>query len=182
MMPTFMAFADRMHALPEYADWQFVVAGAPSRSLNDYTPYLSARPERAAYVRVVFGQSGAVMRHAEAAVVNSGTASLECALVGTPQVVGYRMSQINFLIGRKLIKVKWISLGNLILNRTCFRELMQYYFTPENVLTEVRRLIEDEAYRERMREGYRTIRKALGGTGASVRVARAMIEEIKNKK
>ena len=53
-------------------------------------------------------------------------------LVGTPQVVGYRMSQINFLIGRKLIKVKWISLGNLILNRTCFRELMQYYFTPEN--------------------------------------------------
>lgn len=181
MMPTFMAFADRMHALPEYADWQFVVAGAPSRSLNDYTPYLSAKPERAAYIRIVFGQSGAVMRHAEAAVINSGTASLECALVGTPQVVGYRASQINFLIARKLIKVKWISLGNLILNRTCFRELLQYYFTPENVLTEIRRLIEDEAYRERMREGYRTIRKALGGTGASARVARAMIEEIKNK-
>ena len=96
-------------------------------------------------------------------------------------MVGYRASQINFLIARKLIKVKWISLGNLILNRTCFRELLQYYFTPENVLTEIRRLIEDEAYRERMREGYRTIRKALGGTGASARVARAMIEEIKNQ-
>ena len=72
MMPTFMAFADRLHALPEYSDYRFVVAAAPARSEADYAKYIGGRE----YVSVVFGQSYAVMRHAKAAVVNSGTASL----------------------------------------------------------------------------------------------------------
>lgn len=128
---------------------------------------------------MVFGQSYAVMRHAKAAVVNSGTASLECALIGTPQVVAYKGSDINFQIAKSIIKIQYISLGNLILDRICFRELLQYYFTPENVLNEVRRMIEDEEYRSTMLSGYQKIRDALGGEGASAAVARAMIEELR---
>ena len=175
MMPTFMEFADRLHSIPEYSEYRFVVAAAPARSESDYTKYIRGRE----YVSVVFGQSYAVMRHAKAAVVNSGTASLECALIGTPQVVAYKGSDLNFQIAKSIIKIQYISLGNLILDRICFRELLQYYFTPENVLNEVRRMIEDEEYRSTMLSGYQEIRDALGGEGASAAVARAMIEELR---
>lgn len=175
MMPTFMEFADRLHSIPEYSEYSFVVAAAPARSESDYTKYIRGRE----YVSVVFGQSYAVMRHAKAAVVNSGTASLECALIGTPQVVAYKGSDLNFQIAKSIIKIQYISLGNLILDRICFRELLQYYFTPENVLNEVRRMIEDEEYRSTMLSGYQEIRDALGGEGASAAVARAMIEELR---
>ena len=178
MMPVFMEFADKMHALPEYADYQFIVAAAPSRSMSDYSKYVSGRE---AYVKVVFGQSYAVLRHAVAAVVNSGTASLETALIGTPQVVAYKGAAINFVIAKQIIKIRFISLGNLILNRTCFRELLQFYFTPENVLQEVLRTIEDTEYRENMLAGYQEIRNALGGRGASAAVAKAMIEELRKR-
>ena len=178
MMPVFMEFADKMHALPEYADYQFIVAAAPSRSMSDYSKYVSGRD---AYVKVVFGQSYAVLRHAVAAVVNSGTASLETALIGTPQVVAYKGAAINFVIAKQIIKIRFISLGNLILNRTCFRELLQFYFTPENVLQEVLRMIEDTEYRENMLDGYQEIRNALGGRGASAAVAKAMIEELRKR-
>lgn len=174
MMPTFMQFADMMHSMEEYSGYQFVVAAAPARTMADYSKYIGGRD----YVKVVSGRSYGVMKHAEAAVVNSGTASLECALIGTPQVVAYKGAAVNFFIAKSIIKIKYISLGNLILGRTCFRELLQYYFTPENVLAEVRRLLEDSWYRDRMLEGYSRIRESLGGTGASAAVAKAMIEEL----
>lgn len=175
MMPVFMEFADKMHALPQYSAYRFILAAAPSRTMSDYSRYMAGREE---YVKVVFGQSYAVLRHAEAAVVNSGTASLETALIGTPQVVAYKGAEINFVIAKQIIKIRFISLGNLILNRMCFRELLQYYFTPDNVLQEVRRMIEDKEYRETMLAGYNEIREALGGRGASAAVAKAMIEEL----
>lgn len=176
MMPVYTEFADKMREIPEYSDYQFIIAGAPSRSPEDYSPFIGDRE----YVRVVFGRTYSVMRHARAAVVNSGTASLECALVGTPQVVAYRSSVFNYVVARAIIKIKYISLGNLILGRMCFRELLQDYFTPDNVLHEVRRLLEDGAYREDMISGYREIRESLGGGGASVAVAKAMVKELGN--
>lgn len=174
MMPTFMEFADRMHSMENYSDYLFVVAAAPARSEEDYSRYVGDRE----YVRVVSGMTYSVMRNSRAAVVNSGTASLECALIGTPQVVAYRTATLNYMIARMIIKVKYISLGNLILNRTCFKELLQDYFTADNVLYEVRRLIEDDFYRDGMQNGYNEIRSSLGGSGASAAVARAMIEEL----
>ena len=176
MMPVFMEFADRMNAMKEYSDFIFVVAAAPARTEDDYSGYIRGRE----YVRVVSGNSYGVMRHSLAAVVNSGTASLECALIGTPQVVAYRTAPVNYYIARAIIKIRFISLGNLILDRNCFRELLQDYFTPENVLDEVRRLLEDQDYKETMLAGYHEIRDSLGGTGASAKVARAMIDELGN--
>lgn len=177
MMPAFMEFADKFRAMPKYSNYQFIVAGAPSRSMSDYSQYVE---KRETFVKVIFGQSQSIVKNAEAAVVNSGTASLESALIGTPQVVAYKGSDINFQIAKMIIKIKFISLGNLILNRTCFRELLQYYFTSDNVLEEVVRMLEDQTYRQKMLDGYKEIKDALGGRGASEAVAKAMIEELKS--
>lgn len=175
MMPVFMEFADRLREIPQYARYQFLVAAAPARSMSDYEEWSNGREE---YVKVLFNESYSIIRHSLAAVVNSGTASLEVALIGTPQVVAYKGMPINFAIAKQIIKITYISLGNLILGRTCFRELIQDYFTADNVLQEVRRLLEDKEYRDNMLAGYAEIRQALGGTGASAAVAEAMIAEL----
>lgn len=174
MMPVCVKFADMMRELPQYRDWEFVVAGAPSRSLEDYSAFIGDRK----YISVKFGATYDVVRGARAAVVNSGTASLETCLLDIPQVVAYSGAEVNFNIARHIIKIDCISLGNLILGRKAFRELMQYYFTPQNVLTEVRRLLEDGEYREGMLADYAEIRRLLGGSGASRAVARAMVNEL----
>lgn len=176
MMPRLVEMAERMHALPQYADWHFLFAGAPSRTPEDYTRYIG--PDKP-YIHVIFDQTYAVLRHSEAAVIKSGTASLEGVLIGTPQLVGYGSnSNISYLIARQIIRVKYISLGNLIIDRCAFKELLQDYFTADSALTELRRLIEDKAYRARMLADYAEIRQRLGGSGASEAVARAMIEEL----
>ena len=174
MMPVFMQLADAWHAT--HPDYVFVVAAAPSRTMKDYEKYLVGRE---AYVKVVFGETYAALRHARAAVINSGTASLEAALIGTPQVVGYRMNALTAAIARRIILVKYVSLGNLILDRYAFKELLQERFTVPKLMDEVTRLTEDEAYRARLQADYAEIRTLLGGSGASEAVARAMIQDLK---
>jgi len=174
MMPVYMDMAARLHAMPEFADYQFVIAAAPARSREDYD--LAGND---AFVRVVFNDTYGVLRHARAAVINSGTASLEAALIGTPQVVGYRTAQTTFLIMRNIIKIRFISLANLIIDRAAFKEYLQHYFTAENLVREVRRLVMDENYRTRMQADYAEIREKLGGTGASDAVAEAMVAELR---
>lgn len=174
MMPVYMDLAARLHAMPEFADYQFVIAAAPARSREDYD---LARND--AFVHVVFGDTYGVLRHARAAVINSGTASLEAALIGTPQVVGYRTAQTTFLIMRNIIKIRFISLANLIIDRAAFKEYLQNYFTAENLVQEVRRLVSDGNYRARMLADYAEIRERLGGAGASDAVAEAMVAELR---
>ena len=176
MMPVLREFAERMASLPRYSGYQFIVAGAPARSMGDYAPYLKGC---SADIKVLFGQTQSIVKNAEAAVVNSGTASLETVLLGTPQVVGFIMgSRITYAIARKIVKVKFISLGNLIIDRQAFKEFIQEDCNAGNLVTEVRALIEDGAYRRKMLSEYDCIRKALGGKGASAAVAKAMIEEL----
>lgn len=175
-MPKAMQMADILHALPEYAGCKFIVAGAPSRTPEDYDRHIGGRD----YVEVVFGRTYDVLKFADAALINSGTASLEAALIGTPQVVCWSTSFITAVLAKYVLRVmdhvKFISLGNLILDRLAFRELIQYDFTPEECAAEIRRLTEDLPYRERMLADYREIRQRLGGTGASRAVAKAMIQ------
>lgn len=175
-MPKAMRMADILHALPEYAGFKFIVAGAPSRTSEDYDRHIGGRD----YVEVVFGRTYDVLKFADAALINSGTASLEAALTGTPQVVCWSTSFVTAVLAKYVLRVldhiKFISLGNLILDRLAFRELIQYDFTPEECAAEIRRLTEDLPYRERMLADYREIRQRLGGTGASRAVAKAMIQ------
>lgn len=174
MMPVFMQLAEAWHAT--HPDYVFVVAAAPSRSMKDYEKYIAGRKE---YVKVVFGETYGALRHARAAVINSGTASLEAALIGTPQVVGYRMNAISAAIARRIILCKYVSLGNLILDRYAIRELLQERFTVPKLMEETTRLTEDEEYRARMLADYAEIRTLLGDSGASEAVARAMMEDLK---
>ena len=173
MMPTFMELASRLHGMPEYADYQFLIAAAPSRTQSDYDLLGND-----AFVHVIFGDTYGVLRNARAAVINSGTASLEAALIGTPQVVAYRTSALTAMIARIILKIKYVSLANLILDRAAFRELLQEDFTPDRLVAEVRRLVEDDAWRTRMLADYGEVRSLLGGTGASEAVAGAMIEQL----
>lgn len=183
MMPVLLEFATKMTALPQYADYQFLIAGAPARSMKDYAGWMekhsAAHPGIKDKVKVLFGETQSIIRHAEAAVVNSGTASLETVLFNTPQVVGYiGASRLTYLIAKKIVKVKYISLGNLIIDRLAFREFIQDDCNPDALVSEVRALLEDRPYRDRMLSDYSEIRAALGGSGASAAVARAMLEEL----
>ena len=173
MMPVLSAFADRWHALhPEYL---FVVAAAPARTEEDYARYLAGRP----YMKVVFGETYGALRHARAAVINSGTASLEAAIIGTPQVVGYKTSALSGFIMLRMIRVPYVSLANLILGRQAFLELLQNDLTADRLVAETCRLTEDLPYREKMLSSYEEVRTLLGGAGASDAVAKAMIDSLR---
>ena len=178
-MPVAMKMADILHATPAYAGYKFLVGGAPSRTMEDYEAHIGGRD----YVKVLFGRTYDILAFADAALINSGTASLEAALIGTPQLVCWSTSFVTAFVANYIVNVmdhiKFISLGNLILDRLSFRELIQYDFTPEESAREIRRLIEDIPYRERMKADYAEIRQLLGGSGASRKVAAAMISELR---
>ena len=171
MMPVCMEVADKL-------GYNIVIAGAPGRTIDEYEPFIAGRSN----VKVMFGRTYDILKYADAAIINSGTASLEAALIGTPQVVCWSTSALTAFVARKIFhvldNVKYISLGNLCIDRCAFRELIQEEFTADNVADEVRRLVEDRSYREKMLDDYTSIRQSLGGRGASRAVAKAMINAI----
>lgn len=177
MMPVLTEFAAKMHALADYSDYQFLIAGAPSRTMEDYSAWITK--ENSKYIKVLFGETQSIIRHAEAGVINSGTASLETALFGTPQVVGYIINPVTYWIAKKIVKIKYISLGNLIVDRLAFKEFIQDDCNSTALVEEIRDLIENQSRRIRMLSDYADIRSALGGSGASAAVAKSMIEELK---
>jgi lipid-A-disaccharide synthase len=179
MMPVLTEFAAKMHSLPEYADYQFLIAGAPAREMSDYAKWLNV--ENSGFIKILFGETQSIIRHAEAGVINSGTASLETALFGTPQVVGYIMHPVTYWLARKIVKIKYISLGNLIVDRFAFREFIQDDCNPDALVKEIRDLIENPDRRSKMLADYAEIRSLLGGAGASSAVASAMIEELNRR-
>ena len=177
MMPVLTAFAAKMHSLPEYSGYQFLIAGAPARKMDDYSAWINE--ENSEYIKVIFGETQSIIHHAEAGVINSGTASLETALFGTPQVVGYIMNPLTYWLAKRIVKVKYISLGNLIVDKFAFKEFLQNDCNPDALVKEIRALIEDPERRNEMLADYAEIRSLLGGSGASVAVAKAMIDYLK---
>jgi lipid-A-disaccharide synthase len=145
--------------------------------MSDYQEWIT--DENNEYVKILFGETQSIIRHAEAAVVNSGTASLETALFGTPQVVGYITNPVTYWIAKRIVKIRFISLGNLIVDRLAFKEFIQDDCNPDALVTEIRDLIEDNERREKMLSEYAEIRSLLGDRGASHAVARAMIETLR---
>ena len=178
MMPVLTEFAAKMHDIPEYSEYQFIIAGAPSRSMKDYQPWITEA--NSSYIKILFGETQSIIRQAEAAVVNSGTASLETVLFGTPQVVGYITNPVTYWIARKIVKIRYISLGNLIIDKLAFNEFIQDDCNADALVNEIRALIENPERRERMLDDYADIRNMLGGTGASASVAKAMLDELRS--
>lgn len=178
MMPQLTAFATKMHTLDRYKDYKFIIAGAPARDMSDYESYIS--PEQSSYIKVIFSKSREIVRFADAAIVNSGTASLETAILNTPQVVGYICgSFITYIVSLMLLRCKYISLGNLCVDKYAFNEFLQYDCNPEKLVHEVRNLIENETYRNMMYADYGVIRDLLRtDTSASDKAAEAIQKTI----
>jgi lipid-A-disaccharide synthase len=172
---------DTIRAFPSY---KFILAAAPSIPEEFYLKHIQKYCAKKGIdsseisLPAVYGQTYPIMKNSEAAIVNSGTASLEAALIGVPQMVSYLGSEISYIIAKQLVKgVKYISLANLILDKLIFKEFIQHDATLENVSAELHKLLEDKAYVEAMKADYQKVHQLLGGGGASKAVAEAMVEE-----
>lgn len=162
-----------------YPDFQFVIAGAPSMTDADYAPYIKGKP-----VRIVYGQTYRLVSQAQAALVTSGTATLETALLRTPQLVCYNGEggRLSYYLFKTFVKVKYISLVNLIFGGEVVKELMMHHLTERNVLNELSRILYSERDREKMLRGYDEVIRRLGEPGASARFAKMMIEEMRKER
>ncbi|MEG1120311.1 MAG: lipid-A-disaccharide synthase [Bacteroidales bacterium] len=158
-----------------FDEYRFILAGAPSIEKNYYTSFLEKSNSK---IELLSGETYSILRHAKAAIISSGTASLEAALLKVPQVVCYGGNEITYQIAKKLVKLKYISLANLIMNKGIFKELIQHKCTPNNIAAELQLLLNDNVYREKMLKDFNDVREILGGKGASDKVAAAMLEEL----
>ena len=154
-------------------DLQLVVAAAPSLEPDFYREVL-----RGTDVQVVYGQTYSLLRMAHAAMVTSGTATLETALFDVPQVVCYKGNYMSYLIARQLVKIKYISLVNLIMDREVVRELIQKDMNPKTLGKELGRISDDVNYREKMKSDYSELRQVLGGEGASAVTADLLLKTL----
>ncbi|MCB0560256.1 MAG: lipid-A-disaccharide synthase [Lewinellaceae bacterium] len=163
-----------LEVVPDFPEHQFVIAGAPAQPESFYRQIVDkARPDTAR-VKLVDNRTYALLRHAEAALVTSGTATLETALFGVPQVVCYRGGRLSYLIARRLIDVEFIALANLIAGKEVVKELIQQECNARNLKAELKKLLEPE-HRQRILEGYRLIRERMGEPGASRRTAELIV-------
>ncbi len=174
-----------------FPGYQFILAGAPStdpllyKEILDKYGIRTIMPDEAPTgkgkeIKLLKGETYSILKEAKAAIISSGTASLEAALIGTPQVVCYGGNEISYQIAKRFVKLKYISLANLIMNKGLFKELIQHDCTPQKITDELNRLLTDTRYRDTMMAEYEQVRSILGGKGASEKVAQAMIEELES--
>lgn len=158
----------------KFPQYRFVIAGAPNMPKEIYDQLIGGRKG----VEVVFGQTYPLLQQAEAAVVTSGTATLETGLFGVPQVVCYIGNAISFQIAKRIVNVKYISLVNLILDREIVTELIQNDCTPERLEKELSLIVRGGARRQSIEEGYAELKGMLGIGGASAKVAQSIVETL----
>lgn len=167
MLPLMLSVAD------DFPEYQFVVAAAPSIPA-DFLAEITGNKK----VAIVTGQTYTLLTHATAALVTSGTATLETALFEVPEVVCYKGGLISYAIARMLIKVNYISLVNLIMDKEIVKELIQNQLTSSNLKTELNAIIRDADSRAKMRAAFVQLKEKLGGKGASAKVAGLIFREL----
>ena len=165
-----------LKAASDFTEYQPVIAGAPGVDPDYYQTYIGNQP-----AKVVFGQTYRLLQHSEAALVTSGTATLETALLNIPQVVCYKtpLGVIGNYVWEYFFKVKFISLVNLIADKEVVKELFGKYFSPKSISSELKSLLKDQAYRKKMLSEYLEIQKKLGNPDASYQAAEAIIRTLK---
>lgn len=151
-----------------HPEMQPVIAGAPGRPASDY--------ESADGIPIIYGATFDLMALAQAALVTSGTATLECALAGTPQVVCYRAngSRLSYNLMKLILKIPFVSLPNLIAGRKVISEMLVHLCTVDSVDAELTDILPGAPAREKMLEGYADIRRRLGAHGAAANAARTI--------
>ncbi len=151
-----------------FPDYQFVIAGAPSQPLSFYRQFETNN------INIIENKTYDLLQHATAALVVSGTATLETALFHVPQVVCYKTGKLFYHLAKMVVKIKFISLVNLVANREVVKELIQDELTTENLTQELNKIIATSG-RNKMLSDYKEIEHQLGGKGAATRAARLMV-------
>ncbi|WP_371291380.1 lipid-A-disaccharide synthase [Bacteroides sp.] len=167
---------DMIRAASAFPDYQLVLAAAPGISPEYYAEFV-----KGTNLQVIFGRTYRLLQQADVALVTSGTATLETALFRVPQVVCYHtpVGKLVSFLRKHILKVKFISLVNLIAGREVVRELVADTMTVENMRNELKRLLFQEDYRRRMLGGYEEIARLLGPAGAPRYAAREMVKLLK---
>lgn len=168
LLPTMLEMA------PQFTDYQFVIAAAsalPDSFYESVAPAFGKSPN----VRLIRHATYDILTQAEAALVASGTATLETALFGVPQVVCYKGSPLSYAIARRVVQVPYISLVNLILDKLCVEELIQQDFTTQQVKRALSEIVEGGAKRSNILQGYSRLQESLGDPGVGERVGRQMV-------
>jgi lipid-A-disaccharide synthase len=163
-----------LRAANKFDEYQVVIAGAPGLSEVIYKDYIDRFPES----KIIFDRTYELLSHAAIALVTSGTATLETALFEVPQIVCYNMSGgkiVNYIFD-KFFKVPYISLVNLIAGKEIVRELLGAKFTEENILNEMRQLLDNEIYAAEMKNGYKHVISVLGESDASSTAAELILQ------
>lgn len=157
----------------DFPEYQFVIAGAPSQDFNFYEPFLTNKN-----VKFIPNKTYDLLSIAKAALVTSGTATLETALFKVPEVVCYKGSQISYQIAKRIITLKYISLVNLIMDEPVVTELIQDECNSETLKTELLKLLEKE-HRNWLLQKYNELESRLGGFGASKKTAQLILKDLK---
>lgn len=169
---------EMMKMVTHFPDYQFVIAGAPSMKAEDYAPYTNNQN-----IPIIYGQTYRLLQQSTAALVTSGTATLETAILKIPQVVCYsgEGGAFYYFIFKTFVKVKYISLVNLIMNEEVVTELLMQKLNEKNLQNELTLILYNQRKREKMLRNYDEINKRLGEPGASDRFAGMMVNELKSK-
>jgi lipid-A-disaccharide synthase len=162
--------------IADFSDYRFVIAAVSNLPKAFYLPYEMKG------ISVVYDKTYDLLLHSQAAVVASGTATLETGLLDIPQVVCYKTSAITYAIGKQLVKVDFISLVNLIAGKQVVRELLQKDFTAEKIKEELNNILYKKFYRDQMLQGYKEVKSILGAPGASEKTAKLMVKYLTNTK
>jgi lipid-A-disaccharide synthase len=147
-------------------EYHFLLAIAPSQAIEAYTSHLDNRSN----ITHIQGETYAILSASSGALVTSGTATLETAIFGVPEVVCYKANKVSYWIARQLIKVKYISLVNLVMDREIVKELIQDDLNPKQLKSELLKILESDE-REKMLESFVELKQKLGGEGASYNAA-----------
>ncbi len=164
-----------MKVVKMFPDYQFVIACAPSLPVSYYKQIIGEK----ANVRLVLNRTYQLLQLSSAAIVTSGTATLETALIDVPEVVCYKANKISYIIARHLARVRYICLVNLIMDRLVVKELIQNDMTAENIASEVKSLLTNQKRQKKLLEDYEELKYVLGNTGASDRAAETIISYVK---
>jgi len=162
-----------LSVIPEFSEYQFVVAGAPGIDHGFYDSILGNSG-----VNIIHSKTYDLLDHAKAAIVSSGTATLETALFNVPEVVCYKGDPISVYIARQLIKIRFISLVNLIADKMVVKELIQSDFNQDNLKSELSKLLHNDEYRTQMIKDFSEIKTMLGQEGASRKAAQLIYQKL----
>jgi lipid-A-disaccharide synthase len=164
---------EMLAVIPRFPGYEFIIAGAPALAPSLYEKYTKSYD-----IRIVYDKTYDLLKHSAAAVVTSGTATLETALMMVPEVVCYKMGSVTYFIGKQFVRIRFFSLVNIIMGNEVVKELLQTDLRT-GITDELKKILFDAGYRKAMIDNYKKLRDILGEPGASGRTGKRMVELLK---